>query len=164
MVDRKKCLVPVILEGLLGSSCFSGLSTWLFLCGSRDVIRNEGHLHHWKCHCCDHASSEHVYGIPAAREGHTNTAERPLGSTRGGLSSASPPICRSWSLSLALPGRGQGVVSVGMPLAGLQVLLILLPGVGCVCLSPCSSQHGLQKQHDTKGEGGKSAFPGLMFC
>ena len=50
-----------------------------FPCGSRDVVRNEGHLRHWKCHCCEHASSKPGCEIPMAREIHTNTAERSLG-------------------------------------------------------------------------------------
>lgn len=50
-----------------------------FPCGSRDVIRNEGCLHHWKCHRCERAASKPGYEIPMARENHTNTAERSLG-------------------------------------------------------------------------------------
>lgn len=53
---------------------------------------------------------------------------------------------------------------MGVPLTRQQVLLVLLPAVGCVCLSPCSSQRGLRRQQGTKGEGEKPAFPGLGFC
>lgn len=31
-------------------------------------------------------------------------------------------------------------------------------------VAPGPSQHGLQKQQDTEGEGTNPAFPGLMFC
>lgn len=58
-----------------------GLGRVEFPCGSRDVIRNEGRLRHWKRHCCKRAASQPGYGIPMARDGHTGTAERSLRAT-----------------------------------------------------------------------------------
>lgn len=96
-----------------------------FFCGSRDVMRNEGHLHRWKRRCCKHPSSKPGCEIPMAREGHADTAERSPGvileawEARGGLSSTSPAISRSGSPSLVPPSWGLGAVSTVVPLAGL---------------------------------------------
>lgn len=76
----------------------------------------------------------------------------------------SPAISRSGSPSLALPSWRPGAVSTGLPLAGCELLLVLLLGVRSMRSSPCSPQHALQNQRDRKGEGRKPAFLGLTFC